>query len=753
MACFRYCARVYHFVFLALLGIMLSCSPDQAEKVRVLQPPYDLARGASFPDRIELSWKNHPEQSPLFDVFYIYCSTNTNVGYAVAGTTSATNFSITNLQGNTRYYLMVRAHSVEDRFSYDSEVLAVVTGNTAPEVPQNVRFGDISTNSITLLWDPAIDEDGAVTNYYVYFNTAQFGIYSLAGTSTSTSLTIEGLQSGCVYYFKVRAVDDQGDLSNPGDAVVTNTINRVPEAPAAPMASGATVNSVQLCWSAAVDPDGTIINYTVYGSVTSGSGHVAVGSTQGTNITVTGLEPRTRYYFVLVATDNWGQPSPFSEECSVSTRSLAPSPPANVVTNSMSAGSISIAWDPATDPDGTITNYSIYTSGTSGGPYAKAGDSATTSFVINGLASGVRVYIVVRAMDNNGDVSAYSSEISGITIPAPPAGVSASDNRGVVTISWNAATGATGYTVLRAADSAGPYAEIGTTTGMSLVDAAVVKYTTNYYAVCAYNASGVSERSTCDPGYRLQNYTDAGTFGSGLGTTKAVAMDREETCVYVTEPFNHTLKKFDMSGNLIYSKTLTHAAGLAVDSAGIVYAGGGYSTLNIGIHRFMPDGTELSTWLCPTYRRPDSIFVDETDTIYSIGDGYPYLYKYNTSGTILTNWWKLVLPYSVAVYSNTIYVSDSNWPNRISKRDGNYTEIGTWNVATVGDYPGMTVDSSGNIFIATGNYIQKYSPDGKLLAYFYSGFSTATDIHVTSTGRLYVSGSGRTYLNMFDPEL
>ena len=89
----------------------------------------------------------------------------------------------------------------------------------------------------------------------------------------------------------------------------------------------------------------------------------------------------------------------------------------------------------------------------------------------------------------------YSLLLSGTSAeapppPAPPANLAATPGNNQVTLSWSAASGATGYTVKRALASGGPYATLGSTATTSYIDASVTNGTTYYYVVSASNGSG-----------------------------------------------------------------------------------------------------------------------------------------------------------------------------------------------------------------------------------------------------------------------
>jgi hypothetical protein len=84
--------------------------------------------------------------------------------------------------------------------------------------------------------------------------------------------------------------------------------------------------------------------------------------------------------------------------------------------------------------------------------------------------------------------------------PQPPSGVQARAlSRSQIVISWNAATGASGYRVLRGTTSGGPYSVVGTTSSLSYTDSGLQASTAYYYVVVATDgrrASGYSAEAS-----------------------------------------------------------------------------------------------------------------------------------------------------------------------------------------------------------------------------------------------------------------
>jgi photosystem II stability/assembly factor-like uncharacterized protein len=78
---------------------------------------------------------------------------------------------------------------------------------------------------------------------------------------------------------------------------------------------------------------------------------------------------------------------------------------------------------------------------------------------------------------------------------AAPSGIAVVANDASVALSWSASSGADGYSVQRAMNRGGPYAQLASTASTDYTDSAVVNNTTYYYVVSAYNKGGGTTNS------------------------------------------------------------------------------------------------------------------------------------------------------------------------------------------------------------------------------------------------------------------
>ncbi|MGH9566051.1 MAG: hypothetical protein ACRD4I_08720, partial [Candidatus Angelobacter sp.] len=80
--------------------------------------------------------------------------------------------------------------------------------------------------------------------------------------------------------------------------------------------------------------------------------------------------------------------------------------------------SVSLSWSPSSTS--TVAGYNVYRGTVSGGPYSKINSSAdaNTSYMDSSVQSGITYYYVTTSVDDSGDESVNSNQVSA-AIPTP----------------------------------------------------------------------------------------------------------------------------------------------------------------------------------------------------------------------------------------------------------------------------------------------------------------------------------------------
>jgi cellulose 1,4-beta-cellobiosidase len=312
-------------------------------------------------------------------------------------------------------------------------------------------------------------------------STTSGGPYSTVGSPATNSYSDTGLAAATTYYYVVEAVNGSGTSASSAQVSALT----VPAAPSGVTATPVSASQVNVSWTATAGAT----SYTVQRSTTSGGPYTTVGSPTTNSFSNTGLTAGTTYYYVVEAVNASGT-SAASTQVSALTMPAAPTG----VTAAPVSGAIKInlSWTAVTG----ATSYNVQRSTTTGGPYTSIGTPTTASFSDTTGAGATTYYYVVSAVNGSGS-SANSTQVSALTVPAAPTGLTNTHTgHSTLTPAWNAVTGATSYTVERSTTSGGPYTVIATgVTSTSYADSGLSQSTTYYYVVVAVNASGSSPLS------------------------------------------------------------------------------------------------------------------------------------------------------------------------------------------------------------------------------------------------------------------
>lgn len=177
-----------------------------------------------------------------------------------------------------------------------------------------------------------------------------------------------------------------------------------PNPPLYVQAATATNVPVALAWnpspiSQLFTPLGRPASYNVKRGTTNGGPYQLIGNTVGTNYTDLTASNGVTYYYVISATNSYGE-SPDSFETSVVPQAV-PAIPANLVATAGSA-QVVLAWNAANG----ATGYILKRSTTNGGPYAVIDVNVSgLAYTNSGLANGTVYYFVVSATNLVGESS------------------------------------------------------------------------------------------------------------------------------------------------------------------------------------------------------------------------------------------------------------------------------------------------------------------------------------------------------------
>lgn len=444
-------------------------------------------------------------------------------------------------------------------------------------------------------------------------------------------------------------------VSNFSAGVPTSSDTQAPTAPSN-LTATATSTQISLTWTGSTDNIG-VSQYIIERSTSATSGFSQLAVSNINSYINTGLIANTTYYYRIRAQDAAGNLSSYSNVASGHTGQLVvdiqkPSNPSNLTATATST-QITLSWSASTDNVG-VSGYYILRSTTSGANYVQISSNTSRQYVDSGLSANTTYYYVVRAYDLAANVSSNSNQAQARTgnqtitppvnppgsdtqAPTAPSNLTATSTSAQVTLTWTASsdnTAVTGYRILRASTSGGPYIQINTTNSLSYIDSNL-NAGTYYYIVRAYDAAGyVSSDSNqvqiviASP---IQYASISQPYSDKIVVANIIAPEntpytwyKNSSQVGAGNSFTTFLAHFD--GNLLTSNGEAPLAQSNVSYASAKFGQGmkGKAEYSVSNNLNLDEGT-VELWLTL-----DQIL---TSSVYSNISGDPYIFKYKNSIT------------------------------------------------------------------------------------------------------------------------
>jgi len=216
--------------------------------------------------KVTLSWNTPSSGGSTILRYNVYWSvTPTGATNRIDTLTNATTFVHSELTNGVRYYYTISAVTAIGEGPRSPTVFA--TPLSVPSAPSELTAVG-GAKSITLTWTAPSDGGTAVTGYKIYRGSASGGESLLKLIGPNTTYVDPGLPDNMLYYYKIRAINSQGDGPISSE-VSARTIDK-PGAPQNVIVSSGD-SFATLSWSAPSYSGGSsVIGYNVYRN-TSGS--------------------------------------------------------------------------------------------------------------------------------------------------------------------------------------------------------------------------------------------------------------------------------------------------------------------------------------------------------------------------------------------------------------------------------------------------------------------------------------------------
>lgn len=352
---------------------------------------------------------------------------------------------------------------------------------TAPKISVDNRASD---GKPVIKWSAV----GGAREYRVCRATSKNGTYNLVNTVSGTSYTDTAATVAKTYYYKVKTVLINDEVSG-----YSNTVSSTCDLPQ-PKVKASNVSSsgkIKLSWNVIKDVE----EYRVYYATSKNGEYTLLKKTTGIEYTHSSAKVgKTYYYKVRAIYEDSAANSAYSEIVSCGCDLARPSVK---TANTASSGKVKLTWKAISGAE----SYTVYRATSKSGTYSKLKTTENTYYTDSSATVGKTYYYKVQANYKTGTYnSAQSSAVSDSRNLARPDVKVKLKSNGDPNLSWEKITGASKYYVYRATSKDGDYSKIATVSksASSYTDKKAKAGKTYYYKVKAVKSGANSAYSSVD---------------------------------------------------------------------------------------------------------------------------------------------------------------------------------------------------------------------------------------------------------------
>lgn len=460
-----------------LSGIQLLI-PSNAATGTAPSSPTSLTVTSTTVNTASLSW---PASSTAveYNVLYQISGSSSFVDYSIITNTSSV---VSGLVPYVTYIFQVIAvnnYGASAPVSSSNTQLPIPSNaatGSAPNVPTGLSSSNATSSSVTVSWT-APSTGTAALEYNVLYQINGATSWVEYNITTSTSISVTGLNAYAIYNFQVIALNNYGassavNLNSVQLLIPTNAATgSASTSPSNLTVSSSTSTTATLTWSAVTGANQYNVMYQL--ATSSSWAETAIVNAPTVTTTITSLNPYAIYNFQVIAMNNYGQSSGSQilgyQLPATTPAGTAPSSPTNLVATAgaVASNSIGLTWSAGTSGGAVVTYNVLYQVNTSSSWYDYVLTSST-SLNVTGLAGSASYNFQVIAINNYGSSTpATVSCVGPNTTPSgiPPTAItdlSVTANSSTVTLNWTNISTAVQYNTLYRISGTTNWAEGGT---------------------------------------------------------------------------------------------------------------------------------------------------------------------------------------------------------------------------------------------------------------------------------------------------
>ena len=435
---------------------------------------------------LQLSWSSAKKPQG----YYLYRAESENGKYkkiaTIAGAKSAT-YTDTGLTNGTTYYYKVRGYTSKGNGSLSSAIAAYPLETGAiTSVKAN------GSGKLSIRWTAV----AGAQRYELYRSTEENGLYTplqeVNGTTTYQDATVT---NGTNYYYKVRAVAAQNDVTGYGEfsrpfmgvSIATARIRKV---------TSQENGTLLVTWKAVKNA----YRYQVYRSTSKNGTYTKLATVKKTSFEDTSAAGAQTYYYKIRTVNRINGVNGYgSYSAAKSGRLLSGTSISKIQTTASTK--LKLTWKKAADAEG----YKLYRSTSRNGKYRlikTINSGKKTSYTNTKLTPGKTYYYKIQVIGAGDGAGVLSAAMAGKTVNKTTIRYVQSVSSKKLKVVWKKISGASGYRIYRSTSKNGVYKEIKTITDgtkTSYSDTTVKTGKLYYYKIAVQNKNkktiGYSENS------------------------------------------------------------------------------------------------------------------------------------------------------------------------------------------------------------------------------------------------------------------
>ena len=366
--------------------------------------------------------------TPPLTQFALYRGTSSG-GYGsplITFDSNTATYNDTTATPGTQYYYVLKAVNTVGSSLPSNEATAEATtsAQSVPGAPTNLQAVGHGGYVILTWTAPANAGNPALTEYSIWRGATADSL-TLHDYANTLSYNDTSVTNGQTYVYAVKAMNTVGSSAASNTATATPSANPTPPGAPTNLVANGLKNRISLSWTAPANPGSGVSNYLIYrGTTAGGEGITPIATVTQTTYLDTSVTPGAPYYYLVKASNSYGNSSASNEATGTATSPTAPSAPQDM-TATAGTNKVTLTWTaPADDGGMVISAYKVYRSN-NGSAYAQVGSvqADSLSYVDTNVTVGYTYSYYIVAINSIGAGTQSTTQSAG-----PQSGAVASSN-------------------------------------------------------------------------------------------------------------------------------------------------------------------------------------------------------------------------------------------------------------------------------------------------------------------------------------